>query len=322
MKAVRVHETGGPDRLAYEEIPAPTTGPGQALVKVCSIGVNFIDIYHRKGLYPAATPFIPGMEASGIVEKPGGGDSSIRKGDRVAYAMVPGSYAEYAAVDSEKLIPLPESMDFESASAVLLQGMTAHYLTHSTFPLKKGVTLLMHAGAGGVGLLLIQIARRMGARIIATVSTDEKAAQAQENGAHDVIRYSQTDFETEVKKITGGTGVDVVFDSVGLDTFDRSLNCLKPRGTMVLFGQSSGPVPPIDPNILNPKGSLFLTRPNLAHYVATRAELLQRAGDLFRWMEEGNLKIRIDSVFPLSQAMEAHRLLESRSTRGKVLLRP
>jgi len=322
MKAVCVHETGGPDRLVYEETPLPSPGPGQVLIGIRSIGVNFIDIYHRKGIYPAATPFIPGMEASGIAEELGEGVTAIKPGDRVAYAMTLGSYAEYAVVESERLIPIPESMEFESASAALLQGMTAHYLTHSTFPLQKGAALLLHAAAGGVGLLLTQIARRMGAYVIATVSTDEKAALAREAGAEDVVLYSRSDFESEVKRITAGAGVDVVFDSVGRDTFDKSLNCLKPRGTMVLFGQSSGTVPPLDPNILNPRGSLYLTRPNLSHYVADRAELLQRAGDIFRWIDEGSLKIHIDGVISLRDASEAHRLLESRNTRGKVLLRP
>jgi NADPH2:quinone reductase len=322
MKAVCVHETGGPDKLVYEETPLPSPGPGEVLVGIRSIGVNFIDIYHRTGLYPAGTPFIPGVEAAGTAEEIGEGVSGIKQGDRVAYVMIPGSYAEYAVVDSEKLIPIPESMNFESASAALLQGMTAHYLTHSTFPLKKGATLLLQAGAGGVGLLLTQMAKHMGAYVIATVSTDEKAVSAREAGADDVVIYSRTDFEPEVKRITDGIGVDVVFDSVGRDTFDKSLNCLKPRGTMVLFGQSSGPVPPFDPNILNPKGSLYLTRPNLAHYVAGRTELLQRAEDLFRWIEEDNLKLRIDSVFSLRDASDAHRLLESRKTCGKVLLRP
>ncbi len=322
MKAVCVHETGAPDRLVYEELPLPSPGPGQVLVRIRSIGVNFIDIYHRKGLYPASTPFIPGMEASGVVEEIGDGVSGVEAGDRVAYAMILGSYAEYAVLNADKLILIPESIDFESASAVLLQGMTAHYLTHSTFPLQKGNTVLLHAAAGGVGLLLTQIARRMGAQVIATVSTDEKAELVKEAGADEVVLYSRGDFDSEVKRLTNGTGVDVVFDSVGRDTFDKSLSCLKPRGTMVLFGQSSGPVPPFDPNILNPKGSLFLTRPNLSHYVATRAELLQRAGDIFRWVAEGHLKLRIDSVFPLSDASEAHRMLESRNTRGKVLLCP
>ncbi|MBN2321366.1 MAG: quinone oxidoreductase [Acidobacteria bacterium] len=322
MKAVCVHETGGPDKLVYEEAPLPSPGPGQVLIRIRSIGVNFIDIYHRKGMYPASTPFIPGMEASGIAEELGEGITEIKPGDRVAYAMTLGSYAEYAVVEAERLIPIPESMEFESASAALLQGMTAHYLTHSTFPLQKGATLLLHAAAGGVGLLLTQIARRMGAYVIATVSTDEKAALAREAGAGDVVLYSRSDFEAEVKRITAGTGVDVVFDSVGRDTFDKSLNCLKPRGTMVLFGQSSGPVPPLDPNILNPGGSLYLTRPNLSHYVADRAELLQRAGDIFRWIDEGSLKMHIDGVFSLRDASEVHQLLESRNTRGKVLLRP
>lgn len=322
MKAVCVHETGGPDKLVYEEIPMPPPGPGQVLVRIRSVGVNFIDIYFRKGLYPAATPFIPGMEASGIVEELGDGVFGIKPGDRVAYAMTLGSYAEYAVVDAEKLIQIPESMDFESASAILLQGMTAHYLTHSTFPLKKGTILLLHAAAGGVGLLLTQIASRIGAYVIATVSTDEKAVLALQAGADHVILYSQTDFEVEVKKITDGTGVDVVFDSVGHDTFDKSLNCLKPRGTMVLFGQSSGPVPPMDPNILNPKGSLYLTRPSLAHYIATRDELLWRAGDIFRWYRDKNLKVRIGATLSLNEAPGAHRLLESRNPGGKVLLRP
>ena len=322
MKAVCVHETGGPDKLVYKEVPLPLPGAGQVLIRIRSIGVNFIDIYYRKGLYPIATPFIPGMEASGVVEKIGGGVSGIEAGDRVAYAMILGSYAEYAVLDSEKLILFPEFIDFESASAVLLQGMTAHYLTHSTFPIQKGTTVLLHAAAGGVGLLLTQIARHMGARVIATVSTDEKAALVKEAGADEVVLYSRVDFESVVKKLTNGTGVDVVFDSVGRDTFDKSLNCLKPRGTMVLFGQSSGPVPPFDPNILNPKGSLFLTRPSLAHHMANRTELLQRADDIFRWIDEGVLKLRIDSVFSLVDAPDAHRLLESRNTLGKVLLRP
>ncbi|MBN2243663.1 MAG: quinone oxidoreductase [Acidobacteria bacterium] len=322
MKAVRVHETGGSDRLVYEETPAPSPATGQVLVRIRSIGVNFIDVYFRKGLYPAAVPFTPGMEASGVVEGLGEGVAGIMPGGRVAYAMTPGSYAEYAAVDSDKLITLPESIDFETASSVLLQGMTAHYLTRSTFPLKKGSTLLVHAAAGGVGLLLTQIAAFLGARVIATVSTDEKASLAREAGAEHVIVYSRTDFEAGVKEITGGTGVDVVFDSVGRDTFDRSLNCLKPRGTLVLFGQSSGPVPPVDPNILNSKGSLFLTRPGLAHYTATRAELVQRANDIFRWLADGVLKLRIDRIFPLRDASKAHDLLESRNSRGKVLLRP
>jgi NADPH2:quinone reductase len=322
MKAVCVHETGGSDKLFYEDAPAPSPRPGQALVRIQSIGVNFIDIYFRKGLYAAATPFIPGMEAAGIVEDLGDGAAGIKTGDRVAYAMTPGAYAEYAAVDSEKLIPLPEAIDFETASATLLQGMTAHYLTHSTFPLEKGATVLLHAAAGGVGLLLTQIARLRGAHVIATVSTDEKAALAKEAGADHVILYTRTDFEPAVKKITGGRGVDVVFDSVGRDTFDKSLNCLKPRGTLVLFGQSSGPVSPIDPNILNPKGSLFLTRPSLAHYTATREEMLGRAGNIFRWLADGVLKPRIDRVFPLSDASRAHDLLESRNSRGKILLHP
>ncbi len=322
MKAVRVHKTGGPEQLSFEDTPIPSIGQGQALIKVHAIGLNFIDVYFRTGLYKAALPFTPGMEAAGIVEAVGDGVTAVKPGDRVAYAGAMGAYAEYAAVNSEQLVKVPAAVDFETAAAAMLQGITAHYLTHSTFPLKSGQTLLLHAAAGGVGLLLTQIAKNIGATVIGTVSSPEKSALAINAGADHVILYTTTDFEQEVRKITGGAGVDVVYDSVGQTTFEKSLNCLKRRGMMVLFGQSSGPVPPIDPGILNPKGSLFLTRPGLGHYTANREELLWRAGDVLNWITEGSLKIRIDHVYPLKEVAQAHQALEARKTSGKVLLRP
>ena len=322
MKAVRVHKYGGPEVLTLEEIPVPEPKAGEARVKIEAIGVNYIDVYQRTGLYPLQTPFTLGMEGAGIVDEVGEGVKEVKKGDRVAYAMILGSYAEYAIVPAAKLAPLPANIDAKSAAALMLQGMTAHYLTHSTYDLKKGETALIHAAAGGVGLLLTQIAKLRGANVIGTVSTEAKAQLAKEAGADNVILYTQTDFAAEVKKITDGKGLHVVYDSVGQTTFDKGLDCLRPRGYMVLFGQSSGPVSPFDPGKLAAKGSLFLTRPTLAHYTLDRAELLQRANDLFTWTASGKLKLRIEKTFPMAEAAEAHRQLEGRKTTGKVILLP
>jgi len=322
MKAVRVPKYGGPEVLSYEETEDLEPKAGEARVKIEAIGVNFIDIYQRTGLYPLQTPFTLGMEAAGVVDAVGAGVTEVQQGDRVAYAMVLGSYAEYALVPAWKLAPLPATVDAKLAAALMLQGMTAHYLTRSTYPLHKGQTALIHAAAGGVGLLLIQIAKDLGATVIGTVSTEAKAQLARDAGADHVILYSQTDFATEVQKLTAQRGVQVVYDSVGQTTFNKSLDCLCPRGYMVLFGQSSGPVPPFDLGTLAAKGSLFLTRPTLLHYAMDRAELLQRTGDLFNWTASGKLKVRIDSTFPLAEAAEAHRQLAARKTAGKVLLLP
>jgi NADPH:quinone reductase len=322
MKAIRVHETGGPEKLLLEDIPIPDPGPNQALVKVHTIGLNFIDVYFRTGLYKSSLPFTPGMEAAGTVEAVGEGVTVVKPGDRIAYAGQLGAYAEYSLVNAMQLVPLPDSLEFPSAAAVMLQGITAHYLTHSAFPLRKGETLLLHAAAGGVGLLLTQMARKIGARVIGTVSTEEKAALAKNAGADHIIFYTREDFEPEVKKITAGDGVDVVYDSVGRTTFEKGLNCIKRRGMMVLFGQSSGPVPPLEPSILNVKGSIYLTRPGLAHYTATREELLWRTGDIFKWISDCSLKIRIDRIFLLKEAALAHQALEGRQTAGKVLIQP
>jgi NADPH2:quinone reductase len=321
MKAIRVHEVGGPDVLQYEEIPLPSPGLGQVVVKVEAIGLNFIDCYVRSGLYKAALPFTPGMEAAGTVTATAPDITEVRTGDRVAYAPHIGAYADYAVVPAERLVKLPAGMDSRSAAATMLQGMTAHYLATSTYPLKKGDAALVHAAAGGVGLLLVQIAKMRGARVFGTVSTREKAALAKEAGADEVILYTEMDFEAEVMRLTSGKGVNVVYDSVAKTTFDKSLNCLGLRGVLALFGQSSGPVPPVDPARLA-KNALFLTRPGLGQYTATRAELLQRAGDLFDWIASGKLKLRISQTLPLKDAAEAHRLLEGRKTTGKVLLIP
>ncbi len=322
MRAVRIHEYGGLEVLRLEEVPLPEPGPGEARVKIQASGVNFIDIYQRTGQYPLPLPLILGGEAAGVVDAVGPGVEALEPGDRVVYASHQGAYAEYAVVPAWKLVRVPEGVDIRQAAAVMLQGLTAHYLTHSTYPLKPGDVALVHAAAGGVGHLLVQIAKQRGARVIGTVSTEEKARLARESGADEVIVYTEADFEAEVKRLTGGRGVDVVYDSVGQATFDKSLNCLRPRGMMVLFGQSSGRVPPLDPQILNVKGSLFLTRPSLGPYIADRAELLWRANDLFTWLANGQLKVRIDQVFPLAEAAQAHRYLEERRTKGKVLLIP
>lgn len=322
MKAIRVHQYGGPEVLCYEDVLVPEPGPDQARVKLEAIGVNYIDTYHRTGFYPGQLPLTLGVEGAGVVEKIGSDVSDLEVGDRVAYALSQGSYAEYAVVPAWKLVRLPAALDSRTAAAAILQGMTAHYLTHSTYPLKPGDTALIHAAAGGMGLLLVQMAKRRGARVIGTVSTEEKAALARDVGADEVIVYTQSDFEAEVKRLTHGQGVSVVYDSVGRTTFEKSLNCLKPRGYLVSFGQSSGPVPPLDPLLLSAKGSLFLTRPTLHHYAATREELHQRAADVFHWIATGQLQVRIDAIFPLAEAAEAHRRLEGRKTAGKLLLSP
>ena len=322
MKAMRVHKYGGPEVLTLEEMPVPEPKAGEARVKIEAIGVNYIDVYQRTGLYPLQTPFTLGTEGAGIVDAVGPNVTEVKKGERVGYAMIPGSYAEYAIVPAARLVPIPPNIDARSAAALMLQGMTAHYLTHSTYPLKKGETALLHAAAGGVGLLLIQIVKQLGATVIGTVSTEAKAKLAKEMGADHLILYTQSDFLAEVKKLTDGHGVNVVYDSVGQTTFDKSLDCLRPRGYLVLFGQSSGPVPPFDPGKLAAKGSLFLTRPSLAHYTLERSELLQRANDVFNWTATGKLKVRIDKTFRLAEAAEAHRQLEGRKTTGKVILLP
>lgn len=320
MKAIQIKETGGPEQLQLVDIPNPQPGPKDALVKIAASGVNFIDVYFRIGLYKADLPVVLGMEAAGVVEDVGKEVTEVRPGDRVAYAMARGSYAEYAVVPAWQLVKIPDGIGLNSAAAAMLQGMTAHYLTHSTFQLKAGDTCLVHAAAGGAGRLIVQMAKMRGARVLGTTSTDAKAEIARQAGIDEIIFYTKQDFETEVKRLTSGRGVDVIYDSVGAPTYMQGLNCLRPRGMMVLFGQSGGKVPPIDPTILNTKGSLFLTRPSLAHYCANREELLWRAGDVLQWVASGKLKLAIDRTYPLAQAAQAHRDLESRATAGKVLL--
>ena len=322
MKAVRVQQFGGLEALKLEDVSVPAPGEGEARVKIEVIGVNFLDIYQRLGRYQGSPPFTLGQEAAGKVDAVGQNVTDIKAGDRVAYAGVQGSYAEYAVVPSWRLVPIPTGVDLEQATAAMVQGMTAHYLAFSTYPLKEGDTALVHAAGGGTGQLLVQVAKRCGARVIGTVSTQEKASLAREAGADEVILYTQTDFETEVKRLTKNKGVDVVYDSVGKDTFEKSLNCLRRRGYMVLYGASSGAVPPVDLPILNAKGSLYLTRPYIGHYTANRAELSGRANDIFNWIAAGELKVRIDKTFSLAEVAEAHRYLESRQSKGKILLIP
>ncbi len=322
MKAIRVHQCGGPEILVYEEVALPEPGAGEVRVKIEAAGVNYIDTYHRTGLYPLSAPFTLGMEGAGVVDETAPDVSLVKPGDRVAWCMVRGAYADYALVPADKLVPIPATVATQAAAALMLQGMTAHYLTISTYPLKPGDVALVHAAAGGVGSLLVQAAKRAGATVYGTVGSEAKAELARQAGADEVILYRETDFEVEVKRLTGGRGVDVVYDSVGVTTFDKSLNCLRPRGLMALFGQSSGPVSPFDLQVLNQKGSLFITRPTLGHYIQNRRELISRAADVFIWAAGGELVVRIDRTLPLSDAAEAHRLLESRQTAGKLLLLP
>ncbi len=322
MKAIQIKQTGGPEVMELVDIPVPHPKPNEAVVKIAAAGVNFIDIYNREGRYKAALPLVLGQEAAGTVSAVGPDVKSVIVGDRVAYTMTLGGYAEYAAVPAERLVKIPEGVSERDAAAAILQGMTAHYLAYDTHPLKKGETALIHAAAGGVGLLLVQMAHNLGARVIATVSTEEKAKLARDAGADDVILYTQTDFEAETKRLMGGKGLDVVYDSVGKTTFDKGLNLLRPRGMMALFGASSGAVAPIDPLVLTAKGSLFLTRPSLAAYILTPEELQKRAGAVFAMIRDGKLKLRIEHVYPLAQAQQAHRDLEARKTTGKLLLIP
>ena len=322
MKAIRVADVGGPDVLRLEEVPVPEPGPGQILLRVEAAGVNFVDVYHRKGLYKVQLPFTPGREAAGVVERVGADVRGIRPGDRVVSETVVGGYADYALVAADRAVPVPDGVDTRLAAAVMLQGLTAHYLAYSTYPMRSGETCLVHAAAGGVGLLLCQIASRIGARVIGTAGSEEKARLARQAGAAEVILYAETDFLEEVRRLTGGSGVQVVYDSVGRTTFLKGLDCLAPRGLMALYGQSSGPVEPLDPQLLNQKGSLFLTRPTLAHYVSSRSELLRRSEELLGWVQDGSLRVRIGREFPLASAAEAHTELEGRRTTGKILLAP
>ncbi len=322
MQAIRVHQTGGPEVLRLEDVPVPSPGAGEVLIRVEAAGVNFIDVYHRAGLYKQALPITLGREAGGTVELVGPGVTTVRQGDRVASETVVGAYAENAIVQAERLVPLPDRVTPRQGAAVMLQGLTAHYLVHSTYPLGRDDTCLVHAAAGGVGLLLCQMASRRGARVIATVSTEEKATLARDAGAAEVILYTREDFVAAVKRLTGGAGVQVVYNSVVPKTLKKKFDCLAPRGMLVLYGQSSGPVDPLDPQLLNQKGSLFITRPTLAHYTASRAELLKRAGQVLGWVADGSLRVRVGREFPLGDAAEAHRELEGRRTTGKVLLIP
>ena len=322
MRAIRVHETGGAEALRLETIPDPVPGPGEVLVRLEAIGVNFIEIYQRRGLYKVSMPFVPGEEGAGTVTAIGAGVEDVRVGDRVASVNFRGSYAELALADASKVVPIPEGLDTRAAAAVMLQGMTAHYLATSVHALQPGDRCLVHAAAGGVGLLLCQIAKRRNAIVFGTVSTAEKARLAREAGADEVIDYTTQDFVAEVLRLTSGAKLQVVYDSVGATTYLGSIDCLAPRGMLALFGQSSGVVPPIEPLLLTRKGSLFMTRPTLGHYIATREELVWRAGDVLGWVREGALSLRIDRAVPLAQAGDAHRALEERRTTGKVLLVP
>ncbi len=322
MRAIQVSTPGGPEALTLVDLPWPTPKPNEVVVAIKAIGVNFIDIYYREGRYPATLPFVDGSEASGVVAALGSDVSTLRVGDRVAYTGVLGSYAEAAAVPADRLVRVPDAIDFPTAAASMLQGMTAHYLTHSTYPLKRGETALVHAAAGGVGLLLVQVAKRLGAQVIGTAGSEEKARLAREAGADEVILYREHAFDTEVRRLTGGQGAHVVYDGVGKDTFAGDLKALRPRGYLVLFGGASGAVPPVDPMELMTHGSLFLTRPTLGHYVATREELEARAGAVLGWVASGDLRVQVGRTYPLGQAAEAQRALESRATTGKVLLIP
>jgi len=322
MKAIQVKQPGGPEAMELVELPVPAPKANEAVVKVAASGVNFIDVYQREGRYKVPLPFVVGQEGAGVVTAVGSDVKSVKAGDRVAWSGPMGSYAEYTAVPADRLVPVPAGVTDQQAAAAMLQGMTAHYLSHDTFPLKGGETALVHAAAGGVGLLLVQMAHHIGARVIATVSTDEKAKLAREAGADEVILYTQSDFEAETKRLTGGNGVHVVYDSVGKTTFEKGLNVLRPRGMMVLFGGSSGAVPPFDLIALSTKGSLYVTRPTLGAYTATRDELVARASAVFGMMTSSKLKLRIEHTYPLADAQRAHRDLEGRKTTGKLLLIP
>jgi NADPH2:quinone reductase len=322
MKAMQVKQVGGPEAMELAELPVPQPKANEAVVKLAASGVNFIDVYFREGRYKAPLPFVLGQEGAGVVTEVGAETKSVKVGDRVAWTGLQGAYAEYAAVPADRLVPIPQRVSEQQAAAAMLQGMTAHYLSHDTYPLKQGETALVHAAAGGVGLLLVQMAHNIGARVIATVSTAEKAKLARGAGAHEVILYTQADFEVETKRLTGGKGVDVVYDSVGKTTFEKGLNILRPRGMMVLFGGSSGAVPPFDLVALSQKGSLYITRPTLVNYIATREELVARSGSVFSMMATGKLKLRIEHTYPLAGAQQAHRDLEGRKTTGKLLLIP
>ena len=322
MKAIEVPKCGGAEALTFTEVPTPKPKPNEVLVKISAAGVNYIDCYFREGRYPAAPPFVIGQEGSGVVSEVGSGVHDFKPGDRVAYTGIQGSYAEYAAVPADRLVRVPAGITDHQAAAAMLQGMTAQYLTHTTYPLKKGEIALIHAAAGGVGLLLVQMSKNLGARVIATVSTEEKAKLAREAGADDIIFYTTQDFEVETKRLTDGKGVHVIYDGVGKTTFDQDLNVLRPRGYLVLFGASSGPVPPFDLAKLAVKGSLFVTRPTLVHHIASHEELQQRASDVLNMILSGKLKLRIEHLYPLKDAQKAHRDLEGRKTTGKLLLIP
>jgi NADPH2:quinone reductase len=322
MRAIRVHEPGGPEKLTLEDIAVPTPAAGQVLVRIAAAGVNFIDIYHRTGLYKLPLPFTPGGEAAGTVETIGSGVEHLKPGDRVAFAGPPGAYAEYQVVPASAAVPVPDGLELKQAAAAMLQGMTAHYLTHSTYPLSAGDVCLVHAAAGGTGRLIVQMAKMLGAQVIGTAGTQEKAREARLIGADEVIVYTEQEFDTETRRLTDGRGVDVVYDSVGKSTWEKSLNSLKPRGMMVSFGNASGAVEPISPLVLNQKGSLFLTRPKLGDYVNTPEELKWRAADVLGWIGSGKLRLKIDGEYPLEQAGRAHEDLASRKTSGKLLLIP
>jgi len=322
MKAIQVSQVGGPEVMKLVDLPVPTPKPNEALAQIKAAGVNFIDVYFREGRYPAPLPFINGQEAAGIITAIGSDVSNVKTGDRVAYTGALGSYAEYAAVPADRLVKIPDQLDFSQAAAAMLQGMTAHYLCHSTYPIKKGETALVHAAAGGVGLLLVQMCKLLGARAIGTAGSEEKAKLSRDVGADEVIIYTKQDFETETRRLTDGNGVHVVYDGVGKDTFEKDLNVMRPRGCVVLFGGASGAVPPFDLLELTKHGSLFVTRPSLQHYIATREELEQRANDVLQMIVRGDLKLRIHKTYRLSEAAQAHRDLEGRKTTGKLLLIP
>ena len=322
MKAIQVKQTGGPEVMELVELPVPVPKANEVAVKLAASGINFIDVYHREGRYKVPLPFTPGQEGAGTVTAVGADVTSVKVGDRVAWCHLLGAYAEYSVVVADRLVPIPAGVTDQQAAAAMLQGMTAHYLAYDTYPLKRGETALVHAAAGGVGLLLTQMAHNIGARVIATVSTDEKAKLAREAGADEIIFYTKSDFEADTKQLTGGKGVDVVYDSVGKTTFEKGLNILRPRGMMVLYGGSSGAAPAIDPIILTQKGSLYLTRPSLGNYVATREDLVARSSAVFGMITSGKLKLRIEYTYPLSEAQQAHRDLEGRKTTGKLLLLP